>query len=310
MASPSPTGRNLADMPATAERRPTPGAASGSAAGSAALLSRALEVAGRLANDAAEVITATAGRGADPHTKTSPYDWVTDTDRTLERHTRRVLTGEFPGVPVLGEEYGGPDGFGPMPMPGSDGAAELLWVVDPVDGTANYVAGLPWCGYSLALLDARGPLVGVIADPYQAQIYAAARGRGLRANGRVVEPSNTAAAGDQPPLSGTLLCTEVSSPAVWGSVSALMQHCRGERVGVRVLGSSALAVTQVALGRAAAAVLHEYEVWDVAGALALAAEAGMWIGSLDGTPTPLPLEGLVVANASLAPAVLELVARG
>ncbi len=133
---------------------------------------------------------ATAGRGTDPDTQTSPYNWVTDTDRTLERHTRRVLTGEFPGVPVLGESCDSPDGFGPMPLPGPAGGAELLWVVDPVDGTANYVAGLPWCGYSLALLDADGPLVGVIAHPYQAQIYAAARGRGLRANGRVVDPSD------------------------------------------------------------------------------------------------------------------------
>src|SRR5436309_11725151 len=70
------------------------------------LLSRALEVAGRLANDATDVITATAGRGARPGTKDSPFDWVTDTDRTLERHTRRVLTAEFPGIPVVGEEFG------------------------------------------------------------------------------------------------------------------------------------------------------------------------------------------------------------
>src|SRR5690242_19748924 len=69
------------------------------------LLSRALEVAGRLANDATDVITATAGRGARPTSKDdSPFDWVTDTDRTLERHTRRVLTAEFPGIPVVGEE--------------------------------------------------------------------------------------------------------------------------------------------------------------------------------------------------------------
>ncbi|MCY7341495.1 MAG: inositol monophosphatase, partial [Pseudonocardia sp.] len=72
------------------------------------LLSRALEVAGRLANDAAEVITATAGRDHQTGAghKANPFDWVTDTDRTLERHTRRVLAAEFPGTPVVGEEYG------------------------------------------------------------------------------------------------------------------------------------------------------------------------------------------------------------
>lgn len=268
------------------------------------IISRALEVAGRLANDAAEVITATAGRGATPGTKTSPYDWVTDTDRTLERHTRRVLTGEFPGVPVLGEEYGGPDGFGPMALPGADGGPDLLWVVDPVDGTANYVAGLPWCGYSLALLDAEGPLVGVIADPYQAQIYAAARGRGLRANGRVVAGASADAAR---PLAGALICTELSADDDWTMLTTLAGACRAAHVGLRVLGSSALAVTQVALGRAAAAVLYRYEVWDVAGALALAAESGARITSLEGVPGPLPLGGLVVADPAVADGVLALV---
>src|ERR671931_1934649 len=144
------------------------------------LLSRALEVAGRLANDASDVITATAGRGARPEAKDSPFDWVTDTDRTLERHTRRVLAAEFPGIPVIGEEFGSDDGVE---------GARYRWVVDPVDGTANYVAGMPWCAYSLALVDRHGPVVGVIADPYRAQIYAAARGRGMRANGSPVKLS-------------------------------------------------------------------------------------------------------------------------
>src|SRR3712207_336812 len=106
----------------------------------AGLMSRALEGAGRPANDAAEGVPATAGRehhrGA-AH-KANPFDWVTHTHRTLERHPRRVLAAEFPGVPVVGEEYGAdPDALG----------SPYRWVVDPVDGTANYVAGFPWCAY-------------------------------------------------------------------------------------------------------------------------------------------------------------------
>src|ERR1700754_4415411 len=101
------------------------------------LISHALEVAGRLANDATDVITATAGRGAKPTAKESPFDWVTDTDRTLERHTRRVLTAEFPGVPVVGQEYG--TAFGTADNTAMGAAdSEYRWVVDPVDGTANY----------------------------------------------------------------------------------------------------------------------------------------------------------------------------
>ncbi len=269
------------------------------------LISRALELAGRLANDAAEVITATAGRLASPGSKAHPFDWVTETDRTLERHTRRVIAAEFPSSAVLGEEYGGPDGAWTALLPGQPGAPELLWIVDPVDGTANYVAGMPWCGYSLALVDAAGPLVGVIADPYQGQIYAAARGRGLRANGRPVPTSPITE------LAGSLIFAEPGKPGERPEIAALVDQCRRVHAGLRIVGSSALAVTQVALGRAAAAILPSagYQVWDVAGALSLAIEAGLSVTDLDGVPDLLPLAGLIVAAPLVAAEAIDLVAR-
>lgn len=243
------------------------------------LLSRALDVACRLGGDAAEVIAATAGR--DRHApgagcKAGPFDWVTDTDRTLERHTRRVLAAEFPGVPVVGEEYGADPGAADAPY---------RWVVDPVDGTANYVAGFPWCAYSLALVDAAGPVAGVIADPGRAQIYAAGRGRGVRANGaavRTVEGVGPA---------GRLVCSELRG----ADAAAFARHAGDAHAGVRVLGSAALAITQVALGRAVAAVLDAYHEWDVAGALCLAAEAGALVVDAAGRPDPLPRGGVLVA---------------
>jgi myo-inositol-1(or 4)-monophosphatase len=241
------------------------------------LLSRALEVAGRLANDAAEVITATAGRGQQPGAahKANPFDWVTDTDRTLERHTRRILASEFPGVPVVGEEFGS----------AADAVdAPYRWVVDPVDGTANYVAGFPWCAYSLALVDDSGPVVGVIADPSRAQIYAAARGRGVRANGVAVTVTPRSP-------TGGLVCAELSLERA----PAFARHAAAGHVGVRVLGSSALAITQVALGHAVAAVLDGYHEWDVAGAACLAAEAGALVVDGEGRPNPLPTGSMVVA---------------
>ena len=252
------------------------------------LLSRALEVAGRLANDATDVITATAGRGAQPGVKDNPFDWVTDTDRTLENHTRRVLTAEFPGIPVIGEEFGG-----------SAGDAEFHWVVDPVDGTANYVAGLPWCAYSLALLDADGPVVGVVADPYRGQIYAAARGRGARANGQRVSLV------DRTEVAGAIVCTELASNGAWPGMGAFIEKAACAHAGVRVLGSSALTIAQVALGHAAAAVLHSYHSWDVAGSLALALEAGAVVLDRSGMDATMPLDGMLVAAPGVADEVLS-----
>jgi myo-inositol-1(or 4)-monophosphatase len=244
------------------------------------LVSRALEVAGRLANDAAEVITATAGRGTRPDTtgKTSPFDWVTDTDRTVERHTRRVLAREFPEIPVIGNAYGR-----------REDVAGYRWVVEPVDGAANYSAGMPWCAYSLALLDASGPVVGVVADPSRAQIYAAARGRGMRANRVPVRVQ------DRSGPRGALVCTELVGAGPWPGMDRFLRCAARAYAGVRVLGSPALAVAQVALGHAVATVLDSYDDSAVAGALCLALEAGASVVDRDGQPDALPRAGLLVA---------------
>ncbi|HWE91308.1 MAG TPA: inositol monophosphatase [Pseudonocardiaceae bacterium] len=254
------------------------------------LISRALEVAGKLANDATDVITATAGRGARPSAKESPFDWVTDTDRTLERHTRRVLTAQFPGIPVVGEEFGSDVG---------SEDAEYHWVVDPVDGTANYVAGVPWCAYSLALVDSDGPVVGVVADPYRGQIYAAARGRGARANGKPVRLPGRSG------LAGAIVCTELALRGPWPGMAEFIGHAADAHSGVRILGSAALSVVQVALGHVAAVVLDSVHEWDVAAGVAMALEVGAVVLDRRGNHVPLPTDGMMVASPAVADQVLS-----
>ncbi|MBA8827130.1 myo-inositol-1(or 4)-monophosphatase [Saccharopolyspora lacisalsi] len=255
------------------------------------LVSRALEVAGKLANDAADVIIETAGRGARPAATESPFDWVTDTGRTLERHTRRILADEFPGIPVFGEEFG--EEFGGAGS-GETGITPLRWVVDPVDGTANYVAGMPWCAYSLAMLDEHGPIVGVVADPDRGRIHAAARERGMRTNGTPVRLA------DARETRAGIVCTEFTRTGPWEGMGRFITNAAADQVGVRVLGSPALAITQVALGHATAAVLHSYQEWDVAGALALATEAGATVLDRHGTRSSFPPDGLLVAPPGIA----------
>lgn len=264
-----------------------------------AIVSRALEVAGRLANDAADVITATAGRGARPGATESPFDWVSDTGRTLERHTRRVLSDQFPGVPVYGQEFGSSGGPPEQDLGAGSGRQRFRWVVDPVDGTANYVAGLPWCAYSLAMLDAHGPVVGVVADPYRSQIYAAARRRGMRANNTPVRLS------DQHETRAGIVCTELTTAGPWPGMDRFITGAAAAQVGVRLLGSPALAIAQVALGHAMAAVLDSYAEWDVAAALALATESGAAVLDRNGAESPLPADGLLVAGPGVVGEVFE-----
>ncbi|HZZ50027.1 MAG TPA: inositol monophosphatase family protein [Pseudonocardia sp.] len=251
------------------------------------LLSRALEVGGRLANDAAEVIAATADRGCrgDANGRSSPFDWVTDTGRTLERHTRRVLAAEFPDIPVVGPEYHD------VPEVG-----RYRWMVAPLDGIANYLSGLPWFAYGLALVDAGGPVLGVISDPSRAEIYAAARGRGSRVNGIPVRVTPNSRRARFP------VCIE---PGTDPWPAQLVSRAGSSGRAIRVLGSPTLAITQVALGHADAAVLYGYREWDVAAALAVAAEAGAVILNRDGEPDPLPCDGMLVAAGSAAQEALS-----
>jgi myo-inositol-1(or 4)-monophosphatase len=138
-----------------------------------------------------------------------------------------------------------------------------------------------------------------VADPYRAQIYAAARGRGARANGkpvRLLDRSSTA---------GTIVCTELAKKGPWPGMGEFIHRAAEAHAGVRVLGSAALAIAQVALGHASAAVLHSYHEWDVAGSVALALEAGAVVLDRHGEGTALPADGLLVAAPSVAEQVLS-----
>lgn len=101
----------------------------------------------------------------------SQGDWVTDADMESERTVRRVLADLAPGIPVHGEEEGG------------DRDASLHWLVDPLDGTANFVHGHPAVGCSVGLVADGRPVVGVVHAPMLHQTYSAALGAGATRNG-------------------------------------------------------------------------------------------------------------------------------
>lgn len=104
--------------------------------------------------------------------KRNPQDMVSEADRGVECLIREALSAGFPDDGILGEEFG--------LQPGTSG---LTWIIDPIDGTAPFLAGLPgWC-VSIGALDMQGPAIGVIYAPVLDEIYAAARGQGATLNG-------------------------------------------------------------------------------------------------------------------------------
>jgi len=210
-----------------------------------------------LARYAIERIAAERPRADQIGTKTSDADWVTETDLAVERHVRDALRARFPRDTIVGEEFGSSDVAEPR----------ATWYIDPVDGTTNFVHGLPWSSFSIAVCDEDGTAVGAVADPYRPEILSAVRGRGARRDGRPVQCSNTRT------LVGGIFLTELSMQSLWSGQAALMGSLAGAGCVTRIMGSNALSLAAVGAGRALAAIVDFNLVDGQAGTL-IARESG------------------------------------
>lgn len=210
-------------------------------------------------------------------TKKHDADVVTPIDTAVERAVRELIAAELPGHVVVGEEYGGTAGDGPT------------WYCDPVDGTTNLTAGLPWTSFSLAMAVGRTPLVGVVADPWRQEIWLTATGRGVTINGAPVTRSLPAT------LTGGVVGTEWASYRPWPGMHALLQSLADRHCTTRVMGSSTLTLAQVAVGRTVGAVIGEFHPEDHLAASLLCQEADLVVRDQDGNTDPFPAQGGIMA---------------
>jgi myo-inositol-1(or 4)-monophosphatase len=191
-------------------------------------------------------------------TKTSAADWVTETDLDVERHVREAVHVRFPKHRFVGEEYGTTGGDDPP----------ATWYVDPVDGTTNFVHGLPWSSFSVAVLDDAGPAVGAVADPYRGEVLSAVRGRGARRNGAPTECSDTTT------LVGGILLTELTMHSLWPGLSELMGALAERGCVTRIMGSNALSLASVGAGRSLGTLIGRFGPVDCHAGTLIAREAG------------------------------------
>jgi histidinol-phosphatase len=145
-------------------------------AAAAPSLSDDLAFALRLA-DAADAVSSERFRAHDLHVSTKPdHTYVTDADQSVERAIRGLIAAERPGDGIYGEEYG------------IEGDSPRQWIIDPIDGTANYLRGVPVWGTLVALAIDNVPLVGVASAPALGKRWWAARGTGAWARAGSAEP--------------------------------------------------------------------------------------------------------------------------
>jgi myo-inositol-1(or 4)-monophosphatase len=221
--------------------------------------------------------------------KSSATDLVSDADRNAEALLRERLLGARPDDAILGEE-GGEDG----------GRSGLRWVVDPLDGTVNYLFGIPQWAVSVACEDADGSVVGVVHDPLRGETFSAARGCGARLNGTVLRASD---AGE---LQTALIATGFSYRAATRAVQARVLEEVLPRVrDIRRAGSAALDLAAVAAGRVDGFYETGTSHWDSAAGLLLVTEAGGAWSEFDGGDAAG--DGLVAAGARLHASLRRLI---
>lgn len=167
----------------------------------------------------------------------------------------------------------------------------LTWYIDPIDGTTNFVRGIPFCCVSLGLWHGARPLVGVIYAPILDELYIASAGQGALLNGK---PMKTSTATN---IHQALVISQCGLNGKTAWLDTLSPGC------IRAFGSAALEICSVAAGRADAFILEGCKPWDYAGAVLIAKEAGAFVGGADPSDRHFYLErgdAVVAASESLA----------
>jgi myo-inositol-1(or 4)-monophosphatase len=221
-------------------------------------------------------------------------DLVTSADFASQEAIRETLLGAFPAHTFLGEESRGE----------RPAAGEFHWIVDPLDGTSNYVHGLELYAVSIGLEFQGGLVVGVIYDPAADRCFRATAGGGAFLNGERIRVSTVAS------LRDSLLVTGFP-PGLRGrsDLLRLFEEFCAESHSVRRLGSAALDLAYVACGRFDGFYAPNLHPWDAAAGVVIVREAGGQVTNLDGTPYNLYTPDILASNGPIHEAMLAVAAR-
>jgi myo-inositol-1(or 4)-monophosphatase len=267
-------------------------------------------VAREAASVATELIVGERPGVLDRANKSTATDEVTQMDRASEQVIRKVIQRLRPDDSIVGEEH--------LPSSGTSG---ITWVVDPIDGTTNYIYDHPGYAVSIAAclsgdgakfqagdradqwMAPGGTLAAVVSDPTHGRTYSATLGGGADCNGVALRLPSTS-----PELGQSLVATGFGyDAALRGVQGAVVARILPSIRDIRRMGAAAVDLCSVASGRVDAYYERNLSPWDLAAGLLIATEAGAAAGSIDGG---LPRsDSILVAHPARLPELQELLAR-
>ncbi|MFF2909567.1 inositol monophosphatase family protein [Paenibacillus sp. NPDC057934] len=255
---------------------------------------------------AGEWIKSRQGQVKELGTKTSAQDLVTEVDKGVEQMIRRLILTHYPDHAILGEEGVEPGAAAAAAALEEAREHEYLWIVDPVDGTTNFVHGFPFYCVSIALV-VRGELtVGVIYDPTRDEMFVAEKGKGAYIHGI------RASVSVENELAGSLLAMgfppdrEFAQPANMAGLQQLLPQIRGIRAG----GSAALHLAYVAAGRVDAYWEVGLNPWDCAAGVLLVLESGGKVTDTRGRAYDIGTRHVVASNGRIHDALIASLKAG
>ena len=216
------------------------------------------------------------------------YDFVTAVDEAVQQFMSQELQKLYPNIQFLGEEGDNAD----VDLNG------LLWVLDPVDGTTNLIHDYKNSAISLALMENREPIAGIIYDPYLDEMYWAKKGEGSFLNGKKISVSAAKTMSESLIAIGTSPYRKNEAPENFRTFEKIYMDCQD----LRRTGSAALDMAHVACGRIEGYIEKKLKLWDFAAGTVIVREAGGKVLDYEGMDRTMELMGdVVVGNAFIAP---------
>lgn len=244
----------------------------------------ALNIAISAARAAGQILLRNAARSSDLKVQQKGInDFVTEVDIRAEQEIIAVIHKAYPSHAIVAEESGLQEGD------------DCEWIIDPLDGTTNFLHGIPQYAVSIAMRENNKLQLGVVYDPFKEELFCASRGEGATLNNRRIRVSS------QKDLQGSLIGTglpyriDQELDTYLATLRALLAHTSG----IRRAGSAALDLAYVAAGRFDGFWEFGLNIWDIAAGVLLIQEAGGLVSDLDGGHDYLQSGNIVAANGKL-----------
>ncbi|MEW8030299.1 MAG: inositol monophosphatase family protein [Candidatus Thiodiazotropha sp.] len=222
----------------------------------------------------------------------SPSDVVSEVDHIAEEIIIRIIQNKYPHHSILSEECGW-----------AREEADFVWVIDPLDGTTNFLKGIPHYAVSIAIKHQDQLQHGVVYNPAQDELYTASLGEGATLNKRSINISSSHVSGKALLVTGISSCSDFNIGQYLGTMKNILES--SSVLGIRQSGAASLDLAYIATGRHDGFWQFGLKEWDIAAGALLVQEAGGYVCDINGGSSYLHTGNILAANPFIYDLILS-----